>query len=181
MASNPGAILQPVLQWNDDYPYWNSYGMQSWAVFCDGTTFNTGTVAVYPGDYIYGVTYADGWANSTEINYQIDWYDQTRNTEGAMSLDTGLMMQFTRAEVLEAYNVTTCTEFPYQSEECFYNVELGYMSQAASHIYDFNIDYMTFPTDVSGPWQGVITSGQSPWCGFGWGIGSEVSCLGWST
>jgi hypothetical protein len=108
-----GWIMQPVLQYGDNGAFGGDYWvLASWVVHNDQEYFVSSPVGVNPGDEIAGYTYQTSVSGDT-LGYLIDASDQSTGQNTTLSLTaTGYQWTAAYAGVLEAYNVTSCSEFP---------------------------------------------------------------------
>jgi len=106
-------ILQPVLQYgNNGYFGGNYWVISSWLVGPNGYAFYSPAERVNPGDKLYGVTYMTGQSGS-KLNWEVFAQDTTSGVYTWITANTtGLQWTWAYAAVLEAYNVTSCSEFP---------------------------------------------------------------------
>jgi hypothetical protein len=107
-AKNDVTILQPVLGW-DGYGA-NNWTIASWNCCKAGTTYVGNNVVVKTGDRIYGTM-----VNTGPQQWTITATDQTQTTLPSAVLKTRGYLQvfdWVFAGALEAYGVTSCSEFP---------------------------------------------------------------------
>jgi hypothetical protein len=113
-------VLQPVLQYGEN-PL--SMGGNYWVIASwllgNNYVFHSGAEKVNPGDDIFGYTEITGTTGST-----LDWKVNASDlTSGAYSWITatssGLHWTWAFGGVLEAYNVTSCSQFPSGGQAVF--------------------------------------------------------------
>jgi hypothetical protein len=161
-------ILQPVLQygWNGAFGG-NYWVIASWFVGPNNYVFHSAPAIVYPGNSIYGLTQLTGIVSIVDLD---DWVVSARDgTTGASSSITvaassAFHWNWAYAAVLEAYNVTSCSEFPSNGKAVFAN-------SVVTH---------GFPSDpVISPqgWYGAYYSYGGPICGFSVGAAGSTFTL----
>lgn len=159
-------ILQPVLQYGVSPAGGGNYwAIASWLVGANGYAFHSPLVKVAPGNSIFG--YTEMTAVSGDTSY---WAVEARDTTtGAYSWITahvsGQHWTWAYAAVLEAYNVTSCENFP----------------SAGHAIFNGTVVDHGFPKYESlsqTGWYGAIYSYGGPSCEFAVVAGSE-STLHW--
>jgi hypothetical protein len=108
-----GWIMQPVLQYGDNGNFGGDYWvLASWLVHSNTDYFVSSPIGVNPGDTIGGFTWQTGVSGNTQ-DYLVDASDQTTGQNTTLSVwTTGNQWNWAYAGVLEAYNVTSCSEFP---------------------------------------------------------------------
>jgi len=109
-----GWIIQPVLQYGDNGAFGGDYWVfASWLVHSNTDYFVSSTVlSVNPGDKVNGSLWETSISGGT-LGYDIAATDNTTNQSSLLSLTaTGYQRIWAYAGVLEAYNVTSCSEFP---------------------------------------------------------------------
>jgi hypothetical protein len=150
-------ILQPVLQWGATTAggliggnYWT---IASWLV--GSNAYHSPGEKVFAGDTIVGTTYITSESGST-LN-SLNWESWAHGTaSGAYSWlgawSTGCQWNWAFSSVLEAYGITSCSEFPASNDTLFEN----------------NAVYHGYPSFVSvAPgWYGAVYSYGGPSCGF---------------
>jgi hypothetical protein len=115
-------ILQPVLQYGSNGAFGGNYWViASWMVGPNNYAFHSPPETVSPGNSLFGYTEITGTSGST-----LDWKVQAQDTTtGAYSWITattsGLHWTWAFAGVLEAYGVTSCSEFPSNGRAVFTN------------------------------------------------------------
>jgi hypothetical protein len=148
-------ILQPVLQWGNNGLFGgNNWVIASWMVGPNNYAFHSPAETVYAGHSIFGYTEITGTSGST-----LDWRVQAQDTtSGAYSWITattsGLHWTWGFAGVLEAYYITSCSEFPSSGHTTFSNSAI-----------DHEFPYYN-PENPAG-WYGAIYGYGGPSCGFG--------------
>jgi hypothetical protein len=124
-------ILQPVLQYGSNGQVGGNYwAIASWLVGSNGYAFYSPLETVNPGDWIFGYTKMTGVSGSTKY-----WEVVAQDTAtGASSWITahvsGQHWNWAFGGVLEAYNVTYCSQFPSDGHDNFTNstVDHGFPS-----------------------------------------------------
>jgi hypothetical protein len=111
--SNASWIMQPVLQYGDNGNFGGNYWvLASWLVHSNTDYYVSSPVGVNPGDVIIGQTYQTG-TSGNDLYYFIYANDVSNGQDSTMSVTTwGLQWTEAFAGVLEAYNVTSCSEYP---------------------------------------------------------------------
>jgi hypothetical protein len=156
-------ILQPVLQYGVGYAGGGNYwAIASWLVGSN-YAFHSPLETVYPGNSLFGYTEVTGTSGST-----LDWRVQaTDESTGAYSWITasssGLQWSWAYAAVLEAYNVTSCAQFPANLQDTF----------SDNQVFQGTTTY----TLTKPGWYGAIYGYGGPSCGFGVGISGSTSTL----
>lgn len=122
-------ILQPVLQFGVSPAGGGNYwAIASWLVGSSGYAFHSPLETVNPGDLIFGATGLNSVSGST-LYWKVGAKDETT---GAYSWITahvsGQHWTWAYAGVLEAYNVSSCSQFPSNGRVTFNNsvVEHGF-------------------------------------------------------
>ena len=110
--SGTEGILQPVLQYGDNGNFGGDYyTFASWLVG-SGYAFYSTPYVVSPGDYLFGNTAQDG-VNGDGVSYYVSAGDTTMHQESVLTLTNApLHWVWAFAGVLEAYNVTSCSQYP---------------------------------------------------------------------
>jgi hypothetical protein len=111
IAPNNGSwILQPVLQWGYSGNYWT---ISSWLVSENGQVYHSTPKPVNVGDEIIGYSFIIGESN-TDIDWEVYAYDGSNGTSSWMTASTPGPQQWDTAYtgVLEAYNISSCSQFP---------------------------------------------------------------------
>jgi hypothetical protein len=131
-------IMQPVLQFGSNGLFGGDYWVfASWLVHSNQDYFVSSTVlSVNPGDSLSGAVWETSVSGGT-LGYDIAATDYTTNQSSLLSLTaTGFQWIWAYAGVLEAYNVTSCSEFPKGSSG-----SLGFTKTHVYHGYP-NLDYL---------------------------------------
>jgi len=168
--SGGAAIIQPVLQWGVSAIGGGNY----WAIapwYVDGGGHFAGPLeTVSAADQINGYVFAQSQSGNN-----ISWYNEiVDNTSGAYSwaTDSSTGWQWTQAYVgiLEAYNITECSQFP--DEYIAYEFQDNYLYSSPGFTY--NSDGGGF-APVQYAYSGSFTpSYQGPNCGFGQGYADST-------
>jgi hypothetical protein len=102
-------ILQPVLQWGSSGagggPFWS---VASWHVDSQGHAYCTPAIPVNPGDALTGLMTMTGAFNDGTHNYRCEF----AGVAGTALMALGTPELTDAEETLEAYGVTTQTEYP---------------------------------------------------------------------
>ena len=108
-----GWIMQPVLQYGESAAGGGNYwSLASWLVHSKTDYYVSSLVNVSPGDAIVGQTFQIGVSGNTQ-NYFVCANDRTNGQNSTLSVWTsGNQWNWAYAGVLEAYNVTSCSEYP---------------------------------------------------------------------
>lgn len=154
-------ILQPVLQFGRSPAGGGNYwGIASWLVGSNGYVFHSPLEAVNPSDSIFGSTGLNGVSGNT-LYWKVGAKDETT---GAYSWITahisGQHWTWAYAGVLEAYNVSSCSNFPANGRATF-NYSL----------VDHGFPYLD--KVLGNGWKGAIYSYGGPSCHFMVVAGSE--------
>lgn len=153
--SSQNWILQPVLQYgNNGYFGGNYWVIASWLVGPNNYAFYSPAERVNPGDTIYGTTYITSDA-SGKLGWEV-WAqdDKTGAYTWITASTTGLHWTWGYSAVLEAYNISSCSQFPNSDPNVFTN-------NYAYHDYP---SYVAVPGSFGG-WVNPYWTGPS--CGFG--------------
>lgn len=123
---NPASlILQPVLQ----YGVSPAGGGDYWAIagwLVGSNTYASTLLVVNPGDLIIGTTYQTS-ASGDKLNYRVEAFDSTTSQLSTLSAwSSGIQWQWAFAGVLEAYNVTSCSQFPASGLAVFYDTSVAH-------------------------------------------------------
>jgi|SRR5579872_259986 hypothetical protein len=111
-------ILQPVVQWGDNGSFGGDYySVASWFVGPGNFAVVSTPQAANPSDYIFGdvqQTGVSGVGGQQTLTYFVDGYNETSGQPTPLYVTTpaGLHWVWAYAGVLEAYNVTSCSQFP---------------------------------------------------------------------
>ena len=115
-------VLQPVLQYGETFykTGGNYWAIASW--FIENTNvFYSGPEKVNPGDSIFGYTEIIGTSGST-LDWKVNATDLTTGAYSWIKVGTsGLHWTWAFGGVLEAYNITECSQFPSSGTEVFYD------------------------------------------------------------
>jgi len=146
-------ILQPVLQYGSNGAFGGNYWVLStWMVGPNNYVFYSTPEYVYPGNSILGYTEITGTSGST-LYWTVMAQDTTSGAYSYITAHTsGLHWTWAFAGVLEAYNVTSCSQFPASGREVFSN-------STVAHGFPY---YNT----LSPQWYGAIYSYGGPSCHF---------------
>jgi len=108
-------IMQPVLQWGNNGNFGGDYyTFASWLVGPEssGVAWYSTPNVVSPGDYLFGNSAQDGVTGST-LYYYIAAADLTVHEQSVLNFtSTGYHWVWAFAGVLEAYYVTSCSQYP---------------------------------------------------------------------
>ncbi len=158
-------ILQPVLQYGTSRAGGGNYwAIASWLVQGDDYAFHSPLETVYPGDSIFGYTEMTAASGSTPY-WTVVAKDETRGTYSWIKTHkvSGQHWTWAYAAVLEAYNVTSCSQFPANGKVTFYNATV-----------DHGFPY--YDVESGNGWVGIIHGYGGPSCDF-LVIASEESTL----
>jgi hypothetical protein len=147
-------IIQPVLQYGATSAggliggnYWV---IASWLV--GKNAYHSPGETVNPGDTISGTTYIAS-VSSGKIQWEIKAKDTTTGAYSNLGAwSTGYTWNWAYSGVLEAYNITTCGDFPASTDTVFKNTEVFH-------------GYPSFKS-VTPTWYGALYSYGGPSCGF---------------
>jgi len=123
------SILQPVLGW-DGYGA-NNWTIASWNCCKSGTTYVGNNVVVKVGDLIYGTM-----VNTSGQNWTITATDETNTSLASATLKTkgySQVFDWVFAGALEAYGVSSCSQFPSSGPIKFTNVQAYVGGQVVSN------------------------------------------------
>ena len=125
-------IIQPVLQWGDNGGFGGDYYvMASWLVGPTGSgiVLVSDPINVNVGDWIVGVTEQNGVTDTT-LSYDTNAEDNATNPATSsvlkVTVSTSLHWVWGYAGVLEAYNVTSCSQFPSNNVSDFYQTKIAH-------------------------------------------------------
>jgi len=147
-------ILQPVLQWgrgpnSGSGDYWV---IASWLVGNNGYVYNSTPERVSSGDTIEGTTWIKGETGGT-LNWEVYASDTTTGAYSWITANSSaLQWTWAYAGVLEAYNISSCSQFPPNGETAFQN-------NAVYH------GYPRYEADATN-WKGMLYTWTGPRCGF---------------
>jgi hypothetical protein len=132
-----GWIMQPVLQYGDNGAFGGDYWvLASWLVHSNTDYFVSSPIGANPGDTILGSLWQTSISGGT-LGYDIAATDRTSNQSSTLSITaTGYHWVWAYAGVLEAYNVTSCSEFPGGSSG-----SEGFVKTHVAHGYPY-LDYI---------------------------------------
>jgi hypothetical protein len=113
-------ILQPVLQYGSNGYFGGDYWViASWLVGPNKYAFYSGPETVYPGDSIFGITEITGTSGGS-LDWKVEASDLSNGAYSWITVPTsGLHWTWAYAGVLEAYNVTSCSQFPSNGQAVF--------------------------------------------------------------
>jgi len=160
-------ILQPVLQYGTSPAGGGNYwGIASWLVGGDEYAFHSPLETVYPGDSIFGYTKMTAISGSTPY-WTVEATDETRGPYSWIKTHyvSGQHWTWAYAAVLEAYNVTSCLQFPANGKVTFNDATV-----------DHGFPY--YDVEAGNGWFGHIFAYGGPPCGFQV-TASEESTLQW--
>ena len=147
-------ILQPVLQYGVSPAGGGNYwAIASWLVSANGNAYVSPLETVYPGDTIFGATGLNSVSGST-----LYWKTEAKDeTTGAYSWLTAHVSNqhwtLAFAGVLEAYNVSSCSQFPASGKVTFKN-----------SVVDHGFPYLD--KGAGNGWVGDIFNYGGPYCRF---------------
>jgi hypothetical protein len=152
--SSQNWIIQPVLQFGyNGYFGGNYWVIASWMVGPNNYAFYSPAERVNPGDKIYGTTYITSISGST-LHWEVFAEDETNGAYTWITAWTsGLHWTWGYSAVLEAYNISSCSQFPNSDPNVF-------TSNYAYHGYP---SYLAVPGYFTG-WENPYWAGPS--CGF---------------
>jgi len=122
--SSQNWILQPVLQYGVGYAGGGNYwAIASWLVG-NNYAFHSPLETVYPGNTLFGFTEVTGTSGST-LDWEVEAYDETTGAYSWITASSwGLHWSWGYAAVLEAYNITSCKQFPANLRDTFWYNEV---------------------------------------------------------
>lgn len=147
-------ILQPVLQYGyNGYFGGNYWVIASWMVGPNNYAFYSPAERVNSGDKIYGTTYITSQSNG-KVNWEVFAEDDSTCVYTWITAWTsGLQWTWGYSAVLEAYNISSCSQLPNSDPNIFTN-------DSAYHGYP---SYSALSSSFGG-W--VSTAWAGPKCGF---------------
>jgi hypothetical protein len=153
-------IMQPVLAWNQGGSGYSGWSAASWNCCHSGSTYHSAYIPV-SGSTMSGDVSGNGCSTSTGVctSWTITTY--VWSSERSTTLNTsafGLSMNWVFGGVLEAYSVSSCSQFPG-----------GYVKFGSFYLEDVG-NYIKYPS-----WSRSPASGLSPSCAYGVTIGSDRS------
>jgi|SRR5208282_4282331 hypothetical protein len=151
--SSENWILQPVLQYGSNGAFGGNYWViASWMVGPNNYAFYGTPEKVHPGNSILGYTEMTGTSGNT-LYWTVEAQDTTTGAYSYITVHTsGLHWTWAFAGVLEAYNVTSCSEFPASGREVFND-------STVAHGFPYY-------EDLSPDWYGAIYGYGGPTCHF---------------
>jgi hypothetical protein len=160
-SSNASWILQPVLQYGVSPAGGGNYwAIASWLVRSN-QAFHSSLQTVYPGNLISGFTEMTAISGGTQY-WEVEAKDTTTGAYSYLSANvSGQHWTWAYAGVLDAYNVTSCSQFPSNGRVVFRGsvVERGFPAYR--------------PISPQG-WYGAIYSFGDPSCDFAVVAGSQA-------
>lgn len=127
--SGGGWIMQPVLQWGNNGGFGgNYYVFASWLVGPQGSgiAFVTNPMNVNVGDLLTGVNAQNGVSGNT-LSYFVTVADGALGEQTTLNFTSqNLHWVWAYAGVLEAYNVTSCSQFPPNDVSHFYQTQVAH-------------------------------------------------------
>ena len=120
-------ILQPVLQYGSNGglggDYWT---IASWLAGPNGYVFHSPLETVHPGNLILASTEMTGTSGNT-LYWKVSAQDSTTGANSWITAhSSGLHWTWAYAGVLEAYNVTSCSNFPASGRAVFTNSTIAH-------------------------------------------------------
>lgn len=163
-TSNTAWILQPVLNWNNDFT--EAWSVASWNADTS-SAYESSPIAVYSGDTILGTVKSTCSAGTLSCaSWNVTTTDQSLGKSTTLSNTTshGLTFNWAFGGVLEVYSVASCYDYPatQSQSQTFNNVTL----------YDDNFHVISNPAWSTSLWN---PSG-SPQCNYnGQASGTQVT------
>jgi len=163
------SIIQPVLGWNMDGTN-TPWTIASWNCCPSGITVESTPVNVNPGDTIEGTTVSTCGAGTESCpTWNITTADLT--TGGSTTLgntpNEGQTFNWAFGGVLEAYNITQCSDYPPNASQTFYNIAL----------YDYNFNLISNPAWSATYW----AKNQTPQCNYNVQMTATQATLSYGT
>jgi hypothetical protein len=163
------SIIQPVLGWNMDDTN-TPWTIASWNCCPSGITVESTPVNVNPGDTIVGTTVSTcGAGNESCPTWNITTADVT--TGGSTTLGNtpseGQTFNWAFGGVLEAYNITQCSDYPP-------NAALTYTDIA---LYDYNFNLISNPAWSATYW----AQNETPQCNYNVQLAATQVTLSYGT
>jgi hypothetical protein len=150
------SIIQPVLQYGDNgYFGGNDWVIASWNCCPSGITDYSTPVSVNTGDVIQGTVKSTCSAGTESCStWNITTADETTggSTTLANSSSEGQTFNWAFGGVLEAYNISQCSDYPPNGGIFFFNLAL----------YDYNFNQISSPAWSGTDW----ASGATPQCSY---------------
>jgi len=148
---NVQSILQPVLGWNGYNDH--AWTMASWNCCVSGTTYHSSPINVSVGDSITGDTYSNCSPGVSCSTWKIVSKDVTKGTSTTLTTNPYASLTWVFGGVLEAYGVSSCSQYPSNGSIAFSNIK----------VYDLNQVQVASP-----PWTKDYPVGStSPQCNYG--------------
>ena len=158
-------IIQPVLQYGVSAAGGGNYwAIASWLVN-PSNAYYSALQTVNVGDTIQGNTYVKSTSGS-KLNWEIKAADTTAGTHSNLAVwSSGLTWNWAFSGVLEAYNITSCSDLPASTADEFKGntVDHGYPS------FD----------KVTPGWYGATYTYGGPSCGFSQSVTASYNKLKW--
>ncbi|MGB9197529.1 MAG: hypothetical protein WCB53_11460 [Terriglobales bacterium] len=127
--SSENSIMQPVLQYGDNGAFGGEYySFASWLVGPKGSgiAFYSTPYVVSTNDYLLGISQQNGVTDNT-LSYFVNSHDTNTGQSSVLNITTqGLHWVWAFAGVLEAYNVTSCSQFPPNDVSHFYKTGIAH-------------------------------------------------------
>ena len=123
-----GVIMQPVLQHGSNGAFGGNYWViASWlAKQTSSNSYYSKPLGVNPGDLLVGTTEQTG-ASGGKLYYLVDAYDSNTGANTRLSVwSTGHQWVWAYAGVLEAYYVTSCSEYPASGVTNFFAISVAH-------------------------------------------------------
>ncbi|HTR22985.1 MAG TPA: hypothetical protein VMI10_03310 [Terriglobales bacterium] len=160
-------IMQPVLQYGPSAAGGGNYwAMASWLVSATKAYFSTLT-AVNAGDLLVG-TMEETDNSGGKLTYIVDAYDSASGADTNLTVHSkGIKWAWAFEGVLEAYNVTTCNNFPASGQVKFYNTTMAHGFPS----FDFYS-----PLKFKGEFDNY-SGGGGPSCGFSTSVSGGTATL----
>lgn len=150
--SSAESILQPVLGYNAFSSPYNKWTMASWNCCVSGTTYYSDPINVSVGDKIVGNTQSSCGAWPSCATWAITSTDETTGQSTTLNTDPYAALTWVFGGVLEAYGISSCTQFPASQPLVFSNIQ----------VYDINNNLVASP-----PWGASYDVGSTrPQCNY---------------
>ena len=164
-ANNAWTILQPVLDWNN---FGEGYHMTNWNCCLNGVEYYNGPFDVNSGDAILGTITSTCSQNTCSGNSAvITSTDETTGESLSYSTDAYNWLQYAVSATLEAYGMSSCSEYPASKSVQFYNIGL----------WDVNGNYIGSSSLFQPEYE--VSSGDLQ-CGFNVSVSSSNATLSWT-
>jgi hypothetical protein len=123
--ANGSNIMQPVLQYGGSKAGGGNYwAIASWLV--GNNAYFSPLESVNPGDLLFGFTEQTGNSGG-KLHYLVKASDIATGAYSSLGVSsTGIQWNWAFAGVLEAYNVTSCSEYPTSGSTQFFNSEVAH-------------------------------------------------------